>query len=150
MLTDFIAPANDPWGRVFEVLVEFSVAYDRDTPVPWRLGAPVRFGEKDRTARFRELEAAVVDEVEKGVELLIANRPIDELSDRAKYWLGVRVDACILFSSWLSKSAALLPAPTSSLEHLTRWILIDWWREHGPSLVTNLNDGGFPGHETDA
>jgi hypothetical protein len=33
---------------------------------------------------------------------------------------------------------------------LTRWILIDWWRQHGSSLGTNLNDGGFPGHEADA
>lgn len=147
MLSSYYAPENDRWGRVFEVLVELSVDYTRDAAVPWRFAPPIRAGEPQREARFRELEAMVSDEVERGVDLLLSRQPIDSLSERARYWLGVRVDACGLMAAWMSTPDGFLPAPNLPIEQLTRWLLIHWWKQHGASLVTNLNEGGFPGHD---
>lgn len=145
MSTSFAAPEHDRWGKVFELLVELSVNYNRETPAPWRLSAPIRGGLPDWRFRFQELEAPVVDELVRAIDHLLKSETLEDVSERTKYWLGLRVDACILFASWLSVKGGFIPAPCVPTEQLARFLLVDWWQQHGAAFVTTLDQGGFPG-----
>jgi hypothetical protein len=141
---NFIAPEHDRWGRLMEYLVCLSVNYDREAPMPWRFKPPFDEGEPDYAARFRELEAMVQVEVESAITALLENGTTVELSEQAKIWLGIRVDACIQFAALLSTRDGFIPCPCLPTEQLARWLLLDWWKEHGPRYTTSFDPERYP------
>jgi len=112
--------------------------------MPWRLKPPIQDDEPDFAARFRELESPLQDEIEAAILALLANGQSVPVSDAAHIWLGIRVDACIRFVSLLSTHDKFLNPSRLAVPDLVRWVLIDWWREHGANYATCFDPERFP------
>jgi len=137
-------PEHARWARAMEKLVGLSVDYNRDAPMPWRLKPPLAEGEPDYAARFRELEARAQSEIEQAILSLLDRGESGEISEAARIWIGIRVDVCIQFVSMLSTKDGFLTCPCVPTSELVRWILIDWWREHGATYATSFDPERFP------
>ena len=125
----------DHWDQALKVLVEWSQDYDRNSPRPW-LHSPISpDGERDHPGQFRRLEAPVRAEIERAIESLLSEGKTEPLSTTAKYFLGVRIDVCIVFVSLLATNDGFLQPSSTNVQTILRWTLLDWWNKHGPRLV---------------
>ena len=138
-----MSPEHARWSRLMECLVGLSVDYNRDVPALWRFHAPVEDGTPDYTARFRELEAPLQTAIEQAVSDLFEHGQA-EISDQIRFWLGVRVDACIQFVSLLSTQDGFVTCPCLPIEQIAQWMLLDWWREHGATYATAFDPEHYP------
>ena len=144
MTRRYVSPEHARWARVMEYLIGLSVEYNRDVPMPWRLKPPLEEDEPDYAARLRELEQMVVAEVEQAILELIEHGESQIVSDAAKIWLGIRVDTCIQFVSLLATNDGFITCPCLPIKQVARWVLIDWWRQHGAEYVTAFDPERFP------
>jgi hypothetical protein len=140
----YLSPDHSRWGQALEHLVGLSVNYNRDAPMPWRLKPPLQDGEPDYAARFRELESPVQEEIEQAILSLLERGDSGVISEAARIWVGIRVDVCIQFVSILSTRDGFLTCPCVPTSELVRWVLIDWWREHGAIYATSFDPERFP------
>jgi hypothetical protein len=131
-----LAPDYDRWLVAWESLISLSLDYDRETPKPW-LYAPTHSDDgRDFSAYFRELEAPSFDEVETAIRERLSRGGWPQLSDRARYYAGVRVDTCLAFLHSLSTPDGFVACPCVPTARIVEWVLLEWWPKRGPEFLT--------------
>jgi hypothetical protein len=115
------------YARLPELIGHHRLQFDAD----WRT---IQMNEVAHIAR--RLEEPHVAEIEAAVAGWTTGKPFQKLSPEAECWLRNRVETALQFvsahtmtNSNLSKS--VLAEPVCSLEEALKFLLTDWWEQHG-------------------